>query len=581
MEDRLARLESRIEELAGAVENLARRVRALEASPETQPGARENAREERAAEPMFAGTAPRGGVAGIAALLGRTFLVLAGAFLLRALTDAGTLPRTSGVAMGLIYAGVWIFLANRDGHAQKRLSAAFHGVSASIIGFPLLLEATVRFHVLKPLSAAIVLVALTGVALGIAWLRDLRLFAWAVAIGATLTGIGLLVTTHAVELFAATLILLGLATVWLAYSRHWHGIRWPVAAFADIAVLQMIMIAATPGGAPAPYSGVNPTTVAVIAILLFVGYVSLFTIRVLTRGRDVNVFEIGQSGAALLIGFGGAVHLVPVSRFGAVGLGAFGLACGAAAYATAYTAIDRRQGHSVNFFFYTSMALVLVLASTLLVAQSLTLALLLALLGLAAATVGGKYDRVTLRFHSAAYILAAAVAGGLGAITSDAFLAPAAFPRRFSVTAAITLILALGTYLILVLTQRGRTLTTGARIPRFVVAAVATGGCCAALITSASALGLHDALLKPAAGMATVRTIVLAAVCLSAAFLSRRTLFRELGWFVYPLLILGGLKLVIEDLRANQPAALVIAFTAYGLALLFAPRLLRKTRAEE
>src|SRR5580765_1881443 len=40
--------------------------------------------------------------------LGRSFIILGGAFLLRALTDAGTWPPAVGVAVGLLYGLAWL-----------------------------------------------------------------------------------------------------------------------------------------------------------------------------------------------------------------------------------------------------------------------------------------------------------------------------------------------------------------------------------------------------------------------------------------------------------------------------------------
>ena len=48
---------------------------------------------------------------------------------------------------------------------------------------------------------------------------------------------------------------------------------------------------------------------------------------------------------------------------------------------------------------------------------------------------------------------------------------------------------------------------------------------------------------------------------------------------VYPILVVGGIKLVVEDLRHGDPVALFAAFACYGLALIAAPRLQRRPPA--
>ena len=67
--------------------------------------------------------------------------------------------------------------------------------------------------------------------------------------------------------------------------------------------------------------------------------------------------------------------------------------------------------------------------------------------------------------------------------------------------------------------------------------------------------------------------MALAAVAL--ARLGRHDRFVELRWLLYPLLIGGGLKLLVEDLPHSRPATLFIALALYGGALILAPRLAR------
>ncbi len=52
-------------------------------------------------------------------LVGRTFVVLGGAYLLRALTESGTLPVTVGVTLGFAYAAIWLVAADRTASAER------------------------------------------------------------------------------------------------------------------------------------------------------------------------------------------------------------------------------------------------------------------------------------------------------------------------------------------------------------------------------------------------------------------------------------------------------------------------------
>ncbi|MCG6964643.1 MAG: hypothetical protein LJE95_15420 [Acidobacteria bacterium] len=578
MHQRLTDLEAQVAELVRTVSGLERRLSVLEGSRDAVRTA------VPAGKPATAEPAPEEGVVnhlrGVPALLGRTLLVLAGAFLLRAITDAGTVPRNAGVTMGLVYAGIWVFLANRDGAGNRRLSAAFHGVSTSIIGYPLLYEATIRLGVLSPPAAGALLLALTAVALGVAWYRSLHLLGWIVSIGATLTGLALLVSTHAAEIFTAALLLVGLATAWLAYSRHWHGIRWPVAGLVDVAFLQVVFLAASKEGPTSPYGHIKPTVILVLALLLFVAYAATFTIRTLVRARNINPFEVIQTAAVLLVGYGGSIHVARATGIGVGTLGTIGLLLGLVSYAVAFTAVDRRQGRGPNFFFYTSLGLVLLLSGSRLVAADTVFATELGLLGLATAVLGGRFNRISLRSHGVVYTFAAAAVSGLWAATAHAFIAPpATVGGRLTAPALVVLALSILSYAALVITQRGRDSGWPSRIPRFLVAIVGLGGIGALVISLVAPPVMDIAGGSPPATLATVRTFVLCAVCLVTAAAAHWEALVELTWLVYPLLVLCGVKILLEDLPHGQPATLFLAFAACGTALLLAPHLLKQARA--
>ncbi|HVQ29593.1 MAG TPA: hypothetical protein VMV21_08445, partial [Vicinamibacteria bacterium] len=95
-------------------------------------------------------------------LAGRTVLALAGGYLIRALTDSGSLSPTVGVAAGFAYALAFTLLALRAGRAGQRARADFHALSGALMVYPLLVETSVRLGWLRPR------VALVGLALAFA-----------------------------------------------------------------------------------------------------------------------------------------------------------------------------------------------------------------------------------------------------------------------------------------------------------------------------------------------------------------------------------------------------------------------------
>ena len=192
MADRLQQLQEQVTRLAAELEDVRGRLAALEdGSAATRPGdvpsAAKSAPVSRERAGKTSGSAelePPALLTGVSlatvmGVLGRTCLVLAGAFLLRALTDAGTLPRGLGVIAGLVYAAVWLVFADRAREPQDRLGASFHGVASCVIAYPLLWEATAGFGVLSPAGGAAGIVVFSALCFAVARRARLQLLGWA------------------------------------------------------------------------------------------------------------------------------------------------------------------------------------------------------------------------------------------------------------------------------------------------------------------------------------------------------------------------------------------------------------------
>ena len=74
-------------------------------------------------------------------VLGRALLGLAGAYLLRALTESGSFSPQAGVAIGLLYALFWLVWAART-PAARRIETALHSLTSVLVLSPLLWEAS-------------------------------------------------------------------------------------------------------------------------------------------------------------------------------------------------------------------------------------------------------------------------------------------------------------------------------------------------------------------------------------------------------------------------------------------------------
>lgn len=575
MDDRYVRLESTVEQLRLTVGSLQQRIEALEAN---RPASAVPA----TGAPGTDATRPQHGLLGLArarrdpydpivvlSLIGRLFLVLAGGFFLRAMTEAGVLAAPVGIGLAFLYALVWLFLADRSGRREQSSNTLFHALGAALVAFPLLLEATTRFEVIGVAGSTLGLVLLTAAFLFVAVRRRLHAVAWIAVVAALPTALVLLLKTGVAAPYALYLIALGVTTMWLAYAYGWTAIRWPAAVAADLAVVGMTLRALAPGHAE------TLPVVILVQVTLVAAYLGAIAARTLLRDRNVTLFEVSQTVLMLVVGFGGAIFLTRANATLPALMGVASIAFGAACYALAFRFVGRHEGHERNVQFYAALALLLMLAGLALDLQASWLGGVAAVLAVLAVAGWSRYGRLYLLLHGAAYALAAGAAShalGYGA------WALFASPERWVVPTAVMEMVVVATALATWLAARrphpeGGAPASAMRLAIvvmlvWVAAGSVTGFLAAAFVPSpAGAVDLGV--------LATVRTGVLAVATLLIAWGARHERFREWAWLVYPLLVLIGLKMVAQDFKYSRPATLFIALALYGLALIVAPRLRR------
>jgi hypothetical protein len=574
--DRLEQIESQLASIASGLEQLERRVTALEGQPAPAAAARrarpgdETGLGAQAPEPArFAmGRASGESIGATAPLVGRTLLVLAGAFVLRALTEAGTLPPTVGVALGFAYAGAFVALADLVGGRGQRASSWFHGLSAALIGFPLLFEATTRFKLLPVPLAATLLTLFAAGELAVAVRRRMEGLCWITAFAGIGVAVGLSIATGQLLAPTLALLVLGVATLWLAYVLDWYGPRWPVALAADFMVLIVAARAVSPSAAE------GPALALTAAALLVLGYLGSFAARTLVLGRSVVPFEVAQTAGALAAGLGGAAFVMARTGQGSVPFGVLIVLMGLGAYAAAFAFVDRREAGRTNFYFYTSVGLVLLLLGTERGLPEWASAATWGVLAAVAALLFRSSGRRTMAVHALLFSLAAAGGSGLVGHAERALFGSAAWawpplsPVGYLVLACIGLATA-------VTAAGGRRTRWGERLPQLAADVVLA-------LTAAGVLAGGLAWLLgppgPEAGLgaiATGRTAVLAGGAVLVAWLGRREAWREAGWLAWPLLLVVGIKVLLEDLSKGRPATLILSFACYGVALIVVPRLLR------
>jgi hypothetical protein len=314
--------------------------------------------------------------------------------------------------------------------------------------------------------------------------------------------------------------------------------------------------------------------VLTVQVLLLAAYLGSIAVRTLVRGRDVIPFEVAQTGAMLVAGLGSAMVVAERTGTARAGLGIALLVMAAILYAVAFAFIDRQHGRRVNFYFYTSLALVLVLTGSDLVLKGAALGLVWAGLAILAGMAARRYGRMALTIHAEVYAAAASIVTGLLAVSLSGLFGPQSPWPDIGPTAWAALA-ALGLVALLTLPARADSTPVVARIPAWALAtllALVVGG--VVTVVLAAVTGSPDPSARPGL-VPTVRTAVIAASVVAIAWLGRRSSTRAFAYLLYPVLVWGAVKLVIEDFASSPPALLFVALGLYGAALILGPRLAR------
>lgn len=597
MTDRFDRLEARVEELARAVEELADRLAAVEGrgagTAEEPPGAEsfEGAALPEPAPPPAAGEERWGAVP----LLGRTLMVLGGAYFFRALTEGGAVPAPLGVGLGLGYALVWLGLADRAAARGRRLSASFHGAAFALIAAPLAWEASARFGVLSAPVGSALLVALVGGALAVAWRRDLRSVAWLGSLVGVLSAWAFMGSVEPVLPAAFVLVLIAVGDDWVARDRGWLFLPWVTALVADVTLAFMLLGELL--GESAVGRGDAAAGLAVLLTVLFVLHAGSAAVRAARAGWRPRWLDLVQLPAAAVLGYGGAFLLVWRLAAGPPGpapapaipwaLGLGSLVAGLASLGAMRAVFPRRAARRPAYHLFAWTGLLLVLGGTALLLPRPVLPGVWSLLAVAAAVLSSRYRSVTLGLHAGVYGLAAAVASGLLVAAGHAFAASAGSPWPEPRPVALAALAALAVAASLELPGEspfwGR---TGARLPKLILLAVLAWGAFGVLgaIATRTVLGepgaAEPAAVDPAA-LALLRMAVITTAALLLAGLGRLRRYREAGWLVYPVLVAGGFKLILEDFLLGRAAELFAALGLYGAVLIVAPRVARGGRRSD
>ncbi|MDR3719612.1 MAG: hypothetical protein P4K98_12485 [Bryobacteraceae bacterium] len=576
MEETRDDLTARFDELSRTVEELRARLTLLESAVALAPapaGATpvalpprlraEPARAEPARLPANEELQPEG----LIPALGWALLGIAGAYLLRAMTGAGAIAGLLATGAGVAYAGCWLVFAARRA-ADNRLHSAVFALTAALILAPMLWETTVRFRLLPVESASAVLVAFVLLGLTIAWKRNVSSIASIVTLTALGTAAALFRETHNTTAWIVTVLVVAAAVEFSACRDRWLRLRWIVAAVADLTVLLVTVMATL---APSPAEALAPPSLALALasqIALLTIYLSSTVDRTLFRKLPIIRFEIGQTTAAFLISILGALRLAGIDHAAAAGVGWFCLTGGAACYLVSFAFLGRTRERDHNFYAYSTFAILLTVAGCRVLLADAALAAVWPLFAGAAVCAALLSGRGTLRLHSAAYLILAVVAAGLVPQALGHIMGASA--QAASLPSNGYLFVLAGSALCYLAILRFGNRAEDDWMDHAQAALAAASVCLAVTGLAASWVYRY---LSPAAPL---RTALITALALAAAWSGLHWRRRELAWLAYPLMALSGFKLITEDFQQGRSLTLFASLIFFGGGLILLPRLLRR-----
>lgn len=314
-----------IDRLTTRLDDLEQRVAMLEHPPVSEPGGRSapdtaGAREQH---PL----AQVSGSPNIMPVIGRIFLGMAGAYLLRALAESSSMPPVAVAGIALLYAASWVLWAARCAPAAVFASAAY-ATTAAIILPPMLWELTLRFKVMPAAVAAAALAGFVACAAALAW-KSRRVSVVATpTVSASLAAVALMLGTRDPLPFIFALLLIACLTEAAGSTARWPSVRPLVALAVDFAMLALAAIYTSSNGVSPDYQPVSPGILLALFAAAFVIYAgSILAPAVLLR-RKIGVFDSGQMLLIFLLASAGILR-VTHDRAGAA-LGVFCLLAGLA-----------------------------------------------------------------------------------------------------------------------------------------------------------------------------------------------------------------------------------------------------------
>ena len=517
--------------------------------------------------------------------VGKAFLGIAGAYVLRALAESSSIPQWAVVTVALVYAGAWLLWAARTS-LEATFARAALATTAAVILSPMLWELTLRFKVMPPVVTAFVLVLFVTASAALAWKRNLGAVVWPPAACAAFTAVALLVATRDPLPFTVALLAMALLTEAAASSDRWLSLRPVMAIAADFVLL--VLIGLYTGARAAP--DYQPIA-SVVLLTLFAALFAIYTASVLARtawqGRPISGFEIGQTVVAFVVALWGVLSATQQAAAHAVG--AFCLVASALCYLLVFVRFDT-AAEKRNYRVFSTWAAALLLTGTLLGFSAGPGTVWLGLAALAATFASARLGQLVLTFHGVVFLVAAAFLSGLlqhsGRLLVGELQEQASWPvwvaGVFTLSGYVLVCYPLRSLLKLPSGEDTRPESRPESRPEWRQQAIRLTFATLAVYTVIAAVITAGLLVLPAINasrLAALRTLVICLAALALGWSGSHLRRPELIWLAYAAIALCTLKLVFEDLRNGNAGTLAFSLFCYGMVWLLVPRFARASKA--
>ena len=571
MTENLEHLVALLERMNQRLQDLEQRVAALETHSTTQSAPKPKATFTTTARPKppdtWRGFPEPGGSGGTVPVLGKAVLGIAGAYLLRAISESGSVPKVPVLLLAIVYAGIWMVWAARI-RPRNGFASVTYAVTSALVLSPLLWESTVRFQILPPAFSGAMLVGYVMLALALSWRTEMQVIPWIAMLAAVNTSLALIIGTHHIATLTASMLAIALVTECAVCLGRELTMRAVPAVAADLAVLLLVDVMTSADGVPEGYPPASAAAIAALCVLLLVVYGASVAYRGFWLRREITFFEMGQTAIAFALATFGALRATHGGA--APALGGMFLFLAAACY---WGALRRFAGDAFvrNRHVSASWAAALLLAGSLLLFPT---GLQTAFLILAATTAAFFYRRtgkVSFGIHASLFLTTAALVSSLLRYIVDALAG--SVPGMPPWGAGLVAISAAVCYY-----ASHHNPEQGWRRTLWFIPASLVAFATAAFVVAAVVAFFGGHVDLAASRLSVIRTVVNCVLALLLAFLGSRWQRAELGWLAYGAVAFGTVKLLFEDLRFGNAASLVVSLLFYGLILILLPRFMQRGR---